>query len=53
MPLAYVVNTLDRKANDRPDQAGSPTQRARPDAKLVRISGDSAVLRDGQLLTGE
>ncbi|WP_373505957.1 NAD(+) diphosphatase [Aestuariivirga sp.] len=52
MPLAYVVNTLDRKANDRPDASWIATQRARPDAKLVRISGDSAVLRDGQLLTG-
>ena len=52
MPLAYVVNTLDRKANDRPDSSWIATQRARPDAKLVRISGNSAVLRDGQLLTG-
>jgi NAD+ diphosphatase len=52
MPLAYVVNSLDRKANDRPDASWIAAQRARPDAKLVRISGDSTVLHDGQLLTG-
>lgn len=49
MPLAYVVNPLDRKANDRGNADWIAKQRARPEARLVRISGDSTLLRDGKL----
>lgn len=50
MPLAYVVNTLDRNANERPSAEWITAQRANPRAKLIRINGDSTVMRDGQLL---
>ena len=52
MPLAYIVNPLDRNANERSSAEWVAAQRARPDAKLIRINGDSAVLRDGRLRTG-
>lgn len=52
MPLAYVINPLDRHANERPSAEWVAAQRARPEAKLVRINGDAAVFRDGCLKTG-
>jgi NAD+ diphosphatase len=52
MPLAYVVNPLDRHANERPSAEWVAAQRARPEAKLVRINGDAAMFRDGCLNTG-
>jgi len=51
MPLAYVLNPLDRRANDRPDAQWIATQRGRADAKLIRIAGDCALLNDGRLVT--
>lgn len=51
MPLAYVLNPLDRRANDRPNAEWVATQRQRKDAKLIRIAGDATLLRDGMLVT--
>lgn len=51
MPLAYVLNPLDRLANDRPDNARMAALRARPDARLIRIAGDAALLEGGGLAT--
>ena len=51
MPLAYVLNPLDRRANDRPNAGWVREQRNRADAKLIRIAGDAALLRDGALTT--
>lgn len=50
--LAYVLNPLDRRANDRPNAAWIAEQRARADARLIRIAGDAALLSDGALVTG-
>ena len=47
MPLAYVLNPLDRRANDRPNAEWVARQRQRADAKLIRIAGDATLLRDG------
>jgi NAD+ diphosphatase len=52
MTLAYVLNPLDRRANDRPNAAWIAGQRQRPDVKLIRISGDATLIRDGALVTG-
>jgi len=51
MPLAYVLNPLDRRANDRPNAEWVARQRQRADAKLIRIAGDATLLRDGLLFT--
>lgn len=51
MPLAYVLNPLDRRANDRPNAEWVATQRRRADARLIRIAGDATLLRDGALVT--
>ena len=51
MPLAYVANPLDRRANDRSNAEWVATQRQRADARLIRIAGDATLLRDGQLVT--
>lgn len=51
MPLAYVLNPLDRRANDRPNAEWVSQQRRRADAKLIRIAGDAALLNDGSLVT--
>jgi NAD+ diphosphatase len=51
MPLAYVLNPLDRRANDRPNAEWVLQQRQRADAKLIRIAGDAALLQDGALVT--
>lgn len=51
MPLAYVLNPLDRRANDRPNAEWVSGQRKRPDAKLIRIAGDATLLSDGRLVT--
>ena len=51
MQLAYVVNPLDRSANHRGDPAWIAEKRASPDAKFIRINGDSTVLDGGSLLT--
>jgi NAD+ diphosphatase len=51
MPLAYVLNPLDRRANDRTDATWLATQRARADAKLIRVAGDSVLLENGALVT--
>jgi NAD+ diphosphatase len=51
MPLAYVLNTLDRRANDRPNADWVSGLKQRADAKLVRIAGDAALLEDGRLAT--
>jgi len=51
MSLAYVLNPLDRRANDRPNAEWVSEQRRRADAKLIRIAGDAALLKDGALVT--
>jgi len=51
MSLAYVLNPLDRRANDRPNAKWISQQRVRADAKLIRIAGDAALLDDGRLVT--
>ena len=51
MPLAYVVNPLDRKANDRPNADWVAGLKQRPDLRLVRIAGDSTLIEDGRLVT--
>lgn len=49
MPLAYVLNPLDRRANDRTDDAWIAAQRQRPDARLIGISADSVLMNGGAL----
>ena len=51
MPLAYVLNPLDRRANDRPNADWVADQRRHADAKLIRIAGDATLLQDGMLVT--
>lgn len=51
MPLAYVVNPLDRHANQRPDSAWIAAQRSKSTARFIRINGDKTVMRDGSLVT--
>lgn len=51
MTLAYVLNPLDRRANDRPNAEWIAGQRKRADAKLVRIAGDSTLMANGALVT--
>lgn len=51
MTLAYVMNRLDRRANDRPNAAWLAELRQRSDAKLVRIAGDATLLDGGRLAT--
>ncbi len=51
MPIAYVVNMLDRSANERPRPDWIAAQRAHPGARVVRINGDSVVMRGGKLHT--
>ncbi len=53
MTLAYVLNPLDRRANDRPNAAWIAAQRQHADVKLIRISGDATLIRDGALVTGD
>lgn len=51
MPLAYVVNPLDRHANQRPDGKWIAAQRSKPTARFIRINGDKTVILDGSLVT--
>lgn len=51
MPLAYVLNPLDRRANDRPNTETISQWRKRPDARLIRIAGDATWIKDGHLGT--
>lgn len=51
MPLAYVLNRLDRRANDRPNAEWIAQQRGRSDARLIRIANDAALLDAGTLVT--
>jgi NAD+ diphosphatase len=51
MPLAFVANPLDRRANERGDAAWLAAQLASPHARLVQVAGDSARVADGELLT--
>ena len=51
MPLAYILNPLDRRANDRPNAAWLEGLKRRPDAKLIRIAGDSTLMAEGRLVT--
>ena len=45
MPLAYILNPLDRRANDRSDTAAMAALRKRGDAKLIRIAGSQSALK--------
>lgn len=51
MSLAFVVNPLDRRANERTDAAWLAAQLAAPAARLVQLVGDAALLEGGQLVT--
>ena len=51
MPLAYVLNPLDRRANDRPDAQWLAELKQRKDARLVRIAGDATLIAEGRLVT--
>jgi NAD+ diphosphatase len=49
MPLAYVINPLDRSANYRSKVGWIEAERAKATARVLRINGDSTVMRDGAL----
>lgn len=49
MALAYILNPLDRRANDRTNAAWIAEQRQSPRARVIRINGDATVLKDGAL----
>lgn len=49
MPLAFVLNPLDRRANDRTDATWIAAQRQRPDARLIGIAGDAVLMNGGAL----
>lgn len=49
MPLAFVLNPLDRRANDRTDATWIAAQRQRPDARLIGIAGDAVLMNGGTL----
>jgi NAD+ diphosphatase len=51
MPLAYVVNPIDRRANDRTNMAWVKAQRQQDNARLLKIAGDSVLMQDGRLDT--
>ena len=51
MPLAYVLNPLDRRANDRPNAQWLAELKQRKDAKLIRIAGDATLIAEGRLAT--
>ena len=51
MPLAYVLNPLDRRANDRPNAEMISQWRQRPDARVIRIAGDATLIENGALCT--
>jgi NAD+ diphosphatase len=51
MPLAYIRNPLDRRANDRSDEAWIAAQRASPSRKLIKINSDRTIIIDGHLDT--
>jgi NAD+ diphosphatase len=51
MTLAYVLNPLDRRANDRADGRAMAALRGREDLKLIRIAGDAALIENGRLVT--
>jgi NAD+ diphosphatase len=51
MPPAYVLNRLDRRANERTDEGRIAALRQHPEARLVRISGECTLVREGRLVT--
>ncbi len=51
MSLAFVVNPLDRRANDRNEPAWLAAQLASPSAVLLQLAGDAALLEEGALVT--
>lgn len=51
MALAYVVNTLDRHANERSDDSWIAAQLSKPSVRFVRINGDQTVVYNGCLVT--
>jgi NAD+ diphosphatase len=51
MSLAYIFNPLDRSANERTNGEWLSSRIASATAKMIRINGDAAVMRDGKLLT--
>ncbi|HRC58391.1 MAG TPA: NAD(+) diphosphatase [Kofleriaceae bacterium] len=51
MSLAFVFSALDRCANQRTDAAWLVAQRAAPDVRVVRFSGDAVRLSGGALVT--
>ena len=53
MPLAYVVNPLDRCANERNNAKWLAEQNTSPSAKTILINGDRVVVRDGRLVTDQ
>lgn len=51
MGLAFVINPLDRRANERPDTGWLAAQLASSSARLVQLAGDAALLEGGALVT--
>lgn len=51
MTLAYVVNPLDRCANERSDANWLAQHRDSHRSKMIRINGDQAVVENGRLMT--
>jgi NAD+ diphosphatase len=49
--LAFVDNPLDRCGNQRGDAIWLGEQRASPRARMIHISGDKTIVRDGRLVT--
>ena len=53
MPLAYVVNPLDRCANERSNTEWLTKQSTSPFAKTILVNGDQVVVRGGRLVTDQ
>ena len=53
MSLAYVVNPLDRCANERSNTEWLASQSTSPFAKTILVNGDQVVVRDGRLVTDQ
>ena len=48
--LGFVGSVLDRAANHRGDAAWLAARRGDPKARLIRLHGDKALVRDGELV---
>ena len=53
MSLAYIVNPLDRCANERSNANWLAKQSTSPFARTILVNGDQVVVRDGRLVTDQ